>query len=100
MLVWAGGAKGEQAESLFRQYAGSLLPAARTLLPLSHCKTAKLFQAVDRLADLSPLLKGPVIDAAADLAMADGMLKTAEKELLRALSSLLECPLPPLFDRR
>lgn len=100
VLVWAGGAKGEQAESLFRQYAGSLLPAARTLLPLSHCKTAKLFQAVDRLADLSPLLKGPVIDAAADLAMADGMLKTAEKELLRALSSLLECPLPPLFDRR
>ncbi|MZR63735.1 M48 family metallopeptidase [Alcanivorax sp. DP30] len=100
VLVWAGGASEAQAEALFRQHAGSLLPAARSLLPLSHCSSAKLFSAVDRLADLSPLLKGPIIDCAVDLAMADGTLKTAERELLRALSSLLECPLPPLFDRR
>jgi Zn-dependent protease with chaperone function len=100
VLVWAGGASDDRAEALFRQHAGSLLPAARSLLPLSHCSSDKLFSAVDRLADLSPLLKGPVIDCAVDLAMADGTLKTAEKELLRALSSLLECPLPPLFDRR
>jgi len=100
VLVWAGGAKGSQAEALFRQHAGSLLPGARNLLPLSHCSSKKLFAAVDRLADLSPLLKGPVIDCAVDLAMADNTLKTAERELLRALSSLLECPLPPLFDCR
>ena len=100
VLVWAGGATESQGEALFRQHAGSLLPAARSLLPLSHCSSDKLFSAVDRLADLSPLLKGPIIDCAMDLAMADGTLKTAERELLRALSSLLECPLPPLFDRR
>lgn len=100
VLVWASGARDANAEALFSQYAGSLLPAARNLLPLSHCSSDKLFQAVDRLADLSPLLKGPVIDSAVDLAMADGTLKTAERELLRALASLLECPLPPLFDRR
>lgn len=100
VLVWAGGAPQSKAEALFRQHAGSLLPAGRSLLPLSHCSSDKLFQAVDRLADLSPLLKGPVIDCAVDLALADGKLKTAERELLRALGSLLECPLPPLFHNR
>ncbi len=100
VLVWASGAPQSKAEALFRQHAGSLLPAGRSLLPLSHCSSDKLFQAVDRLADLSPLLKGPVIDCAVDLALADGKLKTAERELLRALGSLLECPLPPLFHNR
>jgi len=52
---------------------------------------------MDRLADLSPLLKGPVIDAAADLVLADGKVQVQEAELLRTIAALLECPLPPLF---
>ena len=44
-----------------------------------------------------PLLKGPVIDAAADLVLADGKVQVQEAELLRTIAALLECPLPPLF---
>ena len=82
---------------IVRRYTQGLLPAGRTLLLLTHCSSDKLFQAVDRLTDLSPLLKGPIIDSAVDLAMDDGELKSQEREMLRALSSLLECPLPPCF---
>ncbi len=42
-----------------------------------------------------PLLKGPVIDAAADLVLADGKVQVQEAELLRTIAALLECPLPP-----
>jgi hypothetical protein len=68
-------------------------------MPLTHCGSHKLSNAIERLADLSPLLKGPVIDAAADLVLADGKVQVQEAELLRAVSALLECPLPPLFNR-
>ena len=95
--MWASGATQDTGTALFSRYTQGLLPAGRTLLPLTHCSSDKLFQAVDRLTDLSPLLKGPIIDSAVDLAMDDGELKSQEREMLRALSSLLECPLPPCF---
>lgn len=97
VLTWASGAEDEEARTLFQRSTHGLLPAGRTLLPLTHCASHKLGQAVDRLADLSPLLKGPVIDAAADLVLADGKVQVQEAELLRTIAALLECPLPPLF---
>ena len=97
VLTWASGAENEEARTLFQRSTHGLLPAGRTLLPLTHCGSHKLGHAVDRLADLSPLLKGPVIDAAADLVLADGKVQVQEAELLRTIAALLECPLPPLF---
>ena len=97
VLTWASGAENEEARTLFQRSTHGLLPAGRTLLPLTHCGSHKLGHAVDGLADLSPLLKGPVIDAAADLVLADGKVQVQETELLRTIAALLECPLPPLF---
>ena len=97
VLTWASGAENEEARTLFQRSTHGLLPAGRTLLPLTHCGSHKLGHAMDRLADLSPLLKGPVIDAAADLVLADGKVQVQEAELLRTIAALLECPLPPLF---
>ncbi|OJH07098.1 MAG: protease [Alcanivorax borkumensis] len=99
VLTWASGADEKDARTLFQLSTHGLLPAGRTLLPLTHCGSHKLSNAIERLADLSPLLKGPVIDAAADLVLADGKVQVQEAELLRAVSALLECPLPPLFNR-
>jgi len=97
VLTWASGAEDGEARALFQRSTHGLLPAGRTLLPLTRCGSHKLGHAVDRLADLSPLLKGPVIDAAADLVLADGKVQVQEAELLRTIAALLECPLPPLF---
>ena len=100
VMTWASGARDEQARALFRQASHGLLPEARTLLPLSQCSSQRLGQALDRLADLSPLLKGPVIDGLADLVLVDGKVQVSEAEMLRAISALMECPLPPLFAGR
>ena len=100
VMTWASGARDEQARALFRQASHGLLPEARTLLPLSQCSSQRLGQALDRLADLSPLLKGPVIDGLADLVLADGKVQVSEAEMLRAIAALMECPLPPLFAGR
>jgi len=97
VMTWASGAREEQARAVFRQASHGLLPEARTLLPLDQCSSQRLGQALDRLADLSPLLKGPVIDGLADLVLSDGKVQVSEAELLRAMAALMECPLPPLF---
>ena len=97
VLTWGSGARDQAANELFRRSTHGLIPANRTLLPLTHCSSKRLGEAVDKLADLSPLLKGPVLDAMADLAMADGKIQVTEAELLRTVASLMECPLPPLF---
>lgn len=97
VMTWASGARDEQAQTVFQQASHGLLPEARSLLPLSHCSSQRLGQALDRLADLSPLLKGPVIDGLADLVLSDNKVQVSEAELLRTIAALMECPLPPLF---
>ena len=52
--------------------------------------------ALERLAQLKPLLKPRLLKACAACVAADGRITATEMELLRAFSSLLDCPLPPL----
>ncbi|EKF75726.1 protease [Alcanivorax hongdengensis A-11-3] len=99
LLTWASGARDQQAQALFQRASHGLLPTGRTLLPLAQCGGERLRRASERLQALSPLLKAPILDAAADLVLDDGKVQVGEAELLRAFASLLECPLPPLFNQ-
>ena len=54
--------------------------------------------AVDRLRDLKPLQKPRLLKAMVKCIMADGKVTPVEGELLRAVASLLDCPMPPLLD--
>ncbi|WP_456406002.1 M48 family metallopeptidase [Thiolapillus sp.] len=58
----------------------------------------QLDKAMHRLAQLKPLLKPQLLKACAASVAADGEVTATELELLRAFSSLLDCPLPPLPD--
>lgn len=100
VLAWAGDSARTTALAAFQRATHGLLPAGRLLLPPDRCPPARLQAAVDRLACLTPLLKAPLIDAAADLVLSDGQVQVAEAELLRALCTLLDCPMPPLFQAR
>lgn len=55
-----------------------------------------LDNAFDRLVLLKPLLKPQLLRACAACIVADDKITASEMELLRAFSSLLDCPLPPL----
>ena len=99
-LAWAGDSARGTALSGFQRATHGLLPAGRLLLAPERCTPNRLDSAITRLARLTPLLKAPLIDAAADLVLADGQVQVAEAELLRALCTLLDSPMPPLFPSK
>lgn len=96
-LAWAGGSSRGTVLGAFLRATHGLLPPGRQLLTPDRCTAPRLDSAITRLNRLSPILKAPVIDAAADLVLADGQVQVAEAELMRALCALIECPMPPLF---
>lgn len=98
LMVHASGAKDEQARQLFSSASGALLPAGRSLLPADKCRIEALDQALTDLRDLTPLLKGPLLDGLADVARADGLIQVQEAELLRGIATLMDCPMPPLLQ--
>jgi uncharacterized tellurite resistance protein B-like protein len=97
LMVHASGTKAEQAETLFQRASGALLPPGRSLLSVKDCNIEALDQALQDLRDLTPLLKGPLLEGLADVARADGRIQVQEAELLRAVATLMDCPMPPLF---
>ncbi|HEX3134057.1 MAG TPA: M48 family metalloprotease, partial [Planctomycetota bacterium] len=72
--------------------------SALTLLPASQCGATALDAALQRLADASPGLKRQILDACAWTVAADGMVQPVEAELLRVVSMMLGCPMPPFAN--
>ena len=97
LMVHASGCRDEAAEDLFRRAATVLLPTQAALLPAGQCRVELLDDALRDLRDLTPLLKGPLLDGLADIARADGRIQVQEAELLRGIATLMDCPMPPLF---
>ncbi len=62
----------------------------------AQCDLTQLDQALDRLAQANGPIKKRLLASAAAVATADGTLQPTEAELLRALASVLDCPVPPL----
>lgn len=62
--------------------------------------TEALEKATDLLKDLKPLQKPRLLKAMASCINADGIVSPAEAELLRAVASLLDCPIPPLLNQQ
>jgi hypothetical protein len=59
-----------------------------------------LDQALDRLKRLRWKDRSILLDAAVDAICADGQATIGEVELLRALASTLDCPMPPVLPGR
>lgn len=51
--------------------------------------------ALDRLRQLTPVMKQDLISACVEAALVDGKLLPAEVELLRTIGMAIDCPLPP-----
>lgn len=99
VLASAGNEKVTQAEAAFHA-AEKYLGLARDLTFQVHIgsNTGILEKAVDRLNSLKPLQKPMLLKAMAACINADGKVTPEENELLRAVGSLLDCPIPPLLD--
>ncbi len=68
-------------------------------LPPEACGFSRLGDALDKLADASPAIKGRVVDGMAHCVLIDGKVTVEEAELLRVICSTLDCPLPPFLPK-
>lgn len=59
----------------------------------------QLEAALAKLATASVHRRGEIVQACAACVCADGLVKIREAELLRGISDLLDCPMPPLVGR-
>ena len=86
----------DAAELAFK--AGIVATGATALqfVPREELKLDVLDAAVDKLAQLKPLLKPRIIKACAAVIMHDGQATTRGHELLRVIASCLDIPMPPL----
>jgi Zn-dependent protease with chaperone function len=66
------------------------------LLPEAESGLVQLDAALDKLATSSGPIKQRLLMAAAHVVSADGVLLTAEAELLRAIATSLDVPVPPM----
>jgi len=74
-----------------------MLEGILTLLTPDDCGPAQLDPALDRLATAAGPIKQRVLLACAHIVSADGKLRVAEAELMRAIAAMLDCPMPPLI---
>jgi Zn-dependent protease with chaperone function len=54
--------------------------------------------ALDRLRQVTPMVKPDIVAACVDTALADEEVVVAEMELLRAIGMAIDCPLPPTLE--
>lgn len=94
-LAYVGHRDPEAAARAFDR-AREALGAAVALLPREACGLAALDGALARLDEAAPAVKRRVLDAAAACVGADRRVTAAEAELLRAVSSSMSCPMPPI----
>src|SRR5204862_7949196 len=53
--------------------------------------------ALNRLVMCAPGVKRRIVDACAHCVAADGMIRIEEGEMLRLVTAMLDCPLPPFL---
>jgi hypothetical protein len=101
LVAWEGAAQEGEAQAGFaagmRSFLGREEPSNR-LLPRDKCSLRDFDAALRTLAEAVPAIKRRVVDACAACILANQQVTVRERELLRAISAKLGCPLPPLVD--
>ena len=102
LVGWAGCRRGPQAdqqfEAAFRAGAKEMgladaKPVGRGLLGMEAAG-----EALRRLRDLAPRPKALLIKGLFAAVTADGCIRVIEAALMRVVSGILDCPLPPLLE--
>ncbi|MBT8127744.1 MAG: M48 family metallopeptidase [Gammaproteobacteria bacterium] len=97
VLIYAGKQHLISDEDAFAKAIEELKELDIRLLPKNQISLAALNQSLDRLARLKPLEKPRLLKACAIGITADQKINAKEVELYRAISAILDCPMPPLI---
>jgi Zn-dependent protease with chaperone function len=96
LIAWIEHRKADNAAAAF---AAGAAEAGLPNLELLSAKTFKLElldRSLDRLMQLRPLVKPRLLKACVALIMHDGKATTRGIELVRTISTCLDCPMPPM----
>ncbi|MBK9139111.1 MAG: M48 family metallopeptidase [Verrucomicrobia bacterium] len=98
-LAHLSGEDGPAREAAFQRGVAALgnLAEPLALQPLPACGIEQIGQALDRLNDLTPMLKKTVLSGCVNVVAHDGLVQPDEAELLRAIADALDCPIPPVI---
>jgi len=97
MLSLVALASGRTTDKAFARGAGVLELGWNAPLPAEALTSGAVSASFERLRHLAPLAKPALLRACVEAAMADGSLRLAEAELLRAVAATLDCPVPPVL---
>lgn len=87
----------QQAAAAFES-AAQLLPESNAkLLPSAECNLNRLDDSLRTLTLVAAKHRGRIVDACAAAICHDQHVNVKEAELLRGISDLLDCPMPPLL---
>jgi hypothetical protein len=90
-------ASGDASAEAFAAGAGVLELGWSAPLAPQRLTSAGISASLERLRHLAPFAKPALLAACVRAATADGRLRVAEAELLRAVAATLDCPVPPVL---
>jgi Zn-dependent protease with chaperone function len=97
VLAWLGARDEAGAQAAVDAAASALGVRERWRpLPRDRVRAARLDAALARLDGASPALKAAILEACATCVLADGVVRPAEGEIVRAIAASLGVPVPPL----
>jgi Zn-dependent protease with chaperone function len=97
-VAYAGQDDPAAVEKAFRLGAGRLNLPDLPLSPPADCTLPKVDLALGDLNQGAPQIKKLLLLACGETVAADGVIKEAEAELLRAIADTLDCPIPPMLQ--
>jgi Zn-dependent protease with chaperone function len=84
-------------QAAFDAGARELPEVSLQMLPPDQCRLDTLQEAIEQLSHVAAKLRQQLVDACAAAICADEEVQVEEAELLRAVSDMLDCPMPPLL---
>ncbi|MGB5455292.1 MAG: M48 family metallopeptidase [Gammaproteobacteria bacterium] len=96
VLIYSGKQHGISENEAFARASEELKELGISLLSKNEISLAGLNQSLDRLSKLKPLEKPRLLKACAIGITADQKITAQEVEIYRAISAILDCPMPPL----
>ncbi|MCU7958889.1 MAG: M48 family metallopeptidase [gamma proteobacterium symbiont of Bathyaustriella thionipta] len=97
VLAWSQGGNQQHIQGVFDACSQASGLQGLKLLDKQDINLQALDAATDKLARLKPLRKPQLLKACAAGIMYDERVTATETELLRALASIIDCPMPPLL---
>jgi Zn-dependent protease with chaperone function len=68
--------------------------------PLDNCGLPMIDEVLNQAIEAAPMVRKQILDACVTCIGADGQVTIEEAELIRAVASSMDCPLPPLMAGR